>query len=288
MRPGRSAGPDGRSRGFCTEEHNNTRTDYGLVQRYVRRVNNHDYFVLRCAGASAPGSLGAAKWITDLFTPNRVTGSIPLPERINDRSRLEALVKVTATSRTGNPPWIVENTELVELYVDHQEWYEMDSCWGEITPKVITLVTSTPSSGGWAPDAIKSVYFDGKQVIFKKVNSKKDSAARCQLLAVCQIASQNGGFVNLDELAANKTFCGDLDKDSDEFYKKVKTHVSTLRKRHFHRALIDTDDGWRLTAKIVHLSSGGRRHGEPQKAKITATDSGHSPSPTAPPQPKPR
>lgn len=258
-------GPGDRTRSYCTWEKGPERTDYGLIQRYVRRVNDHSYFVVRCAGLSSPGSRAAARWIASLFNENQATGMIPLPDSAKPESRLEAVVEVKAYSPRKGPPWTIQSTKLMELYLDDQQWYESDSCWGPVTPRAITVVCDAGLDHAYSHDSAKEVWFDGDKRRFHG-----NSATRQHLLSFCRIAYENQGLVDVDQFKAEMIAWGEGTEDAELMDQRIKSAVATLKKRYFRRAVTDADDGWWLTADIGYEFLGNPSAESRRKAAVAA------------------
>ena len=88
---------------YRTKVDGGTRTDYALVQRYRRTLNDLKTIVVNLAGCTSLGTYAAAYWAAEkLFQPINSTGKcLEVPHGIREDCVFEALLKVTAS---GMPP----------------------------------------------------------------------------------------------------------------------------------------------------------------------------------------
>jgi hypothetical protein len=260
-----ATGPGGQTRHYDTYQEGDERIDYGLIQRYHKRVNAHLYCVLLCAGISAPGSRAAARYIGSLFTDNEETEPIPLPpeyrgtEKDQQRKKrisanLEAIVRVTADRPDGGPVWKIKNFELVEMYLDDYQWYEDERAWGCPTPGQITIVSRAKSMADYVHDSVSEIWLDGQKCRFHT-----SSAARKQVLSLCRIAHDHKGHVSLDELKADDDVWGHDTRDFERQLTQIRETLFDLKKRRFGRALVDEGQEWKLTAEINYEFMGSQR-----------------------------
>ncbi len=125
---------------YSTKEMGKTRTDFGLIQVYSIYNGRHWMTVVLCAGCSSLGTFGAAWWLTyEIWRPHGVNGSsaIPVPPRIRENPRMEALISVTgdATKPICEPLHL----ELCGLYLDDYMWAPQGSQWRRTRAPVIDV-----------------------------------------------------------------------------------------------------------------------------------------------------
>lgn len=255
-----ASGPNGRTRDYVTEQDGDKRIDYGLVQRYNKVVNDHSYTVVHVAGLSAPGSCAGARWVSGLFSEHEAFGPIPLPSEIKNASVLEAVVKVVAHRPPDAAGWLIQSTELMELYVDEQQWHKDERRWGAVSPRIITVVSSVESDTAYSHASVNAVWLDGKAARFHgQANAKK------QFLSICRVAHQNNGVVSLDELKADSAVWGRGTRNPMDLINHIKRTVSDLKKRRFGSALVDEGDSWRLTATVNYEFKNTRPGGKKRR-----------------------
>ncbi len=239
------SGPKGQTRDYKTEQNGDERIDYGLIRRYSKFVSEHSYTVLHVAGISAPGSCAGARWVSGLFSEHEAIGPIHIPEKITPTSDLEAIVRVVAHRPANKGGWSIQGTELVELYVDDQQWYKNGRFWGPISPKIITVVWQGEPSSSYTHESVKEIWLDDQLARFHG-----SRAARNQFLSVCRVASENKGLVSIDELKADGNWWGTGTQTATDMIIHIKRTISDLKKRRFGQALVDRGEDWMLSAEV--------------------------------------
>ncbi len=228
---------DGTPRYYRTKDEHGTRTDFGLVQRYVVFDGIGHVVVVVCAGGSSLGTYGAVQWAADrLFLPTHpYSKPIPTPPHLGPNSRLEALLDVRAD--LGHSPWPLSHLELRSLYVDQFIWSTDLRQWRSDAPKQITLVLKNGD-----PDRPLRVLFNGK-----KVTATPAGQAFHLLVRLCQVAAESPtGVVDVARLAEDEWIWSG--KRIDET--TARRNLSLLKFRHLHDAL-SLGDEVRLHAHVV-------------------------------------
>ena len=229
------------------DDEDNQRTDYGLVQSYVVWLNNRQIRVVVCAGSSSLGTLAATYWAGhDLFLANQEGKFMMLPERVKADSRLEALVKVTADSSRSTYTWELGNVKLLHLRLDGYVWNQQEFDWDRRTAKRITVLHECSAGRDFSNSAVIDLLLDGDPSRM----TKSKSSFRL-LVAICRLAHDNGGRVDIRKLAAHEWIWGKAVKHvDDKWLHYVRTRVWNLKKHHLGQAIVIGDEQCVLLADV--------------------------------------
>ena len=232
---------------YETDERNNKRTDYGLIQSYVVWLNNRQIRVVVCAGSSSLGTLAATYWAGhDLFLANQEGKFMMLPKRVKADSCLEALVKVTADSSRSTYTWELGNVKLLHLRLDGYVWNQQEFDWDHRSAKRITVLYDRSAGRDFSNDAVIDLLLDGDP---SRMTKSKPSFRL--LVAICRLARDNGGLVDIRKLAADAWIwdkaIGTID---DAWLNYVKTRVRNLKTHHLGQAIVIGDEQCQLLAEV--------------------------------------
>lgn len=220
-------------REYFTEDTADSRTDYGIVQRYPLYVHTHNVTVLLCAGSSSLGTVGAARWLAhDLGRPQDPATRAPIlvPKAIGPKSRVEALIRTIGAAKDGI--WRPSKIELVSLFVDHFQWSPEDLQWHDIQQHVVEVRCRDGKA--------VSLLIDGQRA---KLNS--DSQNFRLAVAVALGIVQSGGGVDVEQLAHDQEIWGNRVLPTS----KVKQRLHNLDKQALKGTLI-IDRQVRLDAQV--------------------------------------
>jgi len=226
---------------YPTTEEGGVRTDYALVQRYTMRFGEMRMVVVRCAGATSLGTLGASAWAArGLFRSNRAVdiGPIEPPgEGIAAHSQMEALLEVKAKATGG--PWTAPTTSLKKLYVDGKEWSAQKNVWGPRTPRLMSLVIDDRDR--------MTLLFDGSES-----KMKPDSVAfRLTAALIRHSVGRQGETIPIEVLVKDE----ELWEGGEAVRRDVIRHLNTLRRRYLRDALTMADGVFCVHAKAEILEA---------------------------------
>jgi hypothetical protein len=245
---------------YVTEQDDRTRTDYGLIRRYVISWNGRSRVVIQIAGCSSLGTLAAAEFASRiLLSPEWDGRLIPLPPAIHDKSRVEALVRVTAGLQGSASGWTLGDLSILDLRVDNHVWDEEAYAWRLTPHEVVTIEFDSEDARRHYQCEVPAaeILLDGDKARF---NRGSENQRLC--LALFMLGAGQAATVGLDELAAQAWIWNDaLPKDAGHVRRR-------LRNPHFQQQ-IGAD--FEIEGAHCHL-----------RPKIEVTVSGRSPGPGKP------
>jgi hypothetical protein len=238
------AGGSGAEQRYKTTQIRDTRTDYGLVRRYVVQWGGRCRVVIHIAGCSSLGTLGATHFAANTLFQRGMDGNrLPLPPRLGQKSQLEALVQVTANVRRSELGWRLNELKLLDLRTGEFDWDQDEYCWHRPTYDLITLV--------FPDDSAKRAYRDNERRVEILVDNRParfrgSSENRRLCLALVVLASSRDGHIELDQLAEDTWIWKDGARKS---IAHVKSRLSSLQ-RHLGRSLDVDETSCRLIPSV--------------------------------------
>jgi hypothetical protein len=235
---------------YRTTQTDHSRTDYGVIRRYVVDWGGRCRVVIHIAGCSSLGTLGAAHFAACTLCKHGASGKpLPLPPQVDEQSHLEALVEVTADTRCSELGWRLRKLQLLDLRMDGFVWDEDEYSWQVPTPDVITVVFADAETrrASWTNEAERDetkveILVDGQKVPFR---GRSENRRLC--IALCILASKQNGQVQLSQLGEDTWIWNDRAPKKTAY---VKTRLSNLQ-RHLGNSLVVEHDTCRVSPKIL-------------------------------------
>ncbi len=209
-----------------TREHDGRRTDFGLVQRFVKHDGMRSKVVVICAGGTSLGTQAAVLWAaTEVLRPVCLGGEpIPVPDSTTDDSLLEVLLQVTGVKQPLSWSYEPSQVQVLRLSVDGQVWSSDDHSWHTAGPDTITVVADRSNR-----EQVLEILFDDRPAPLKK-----DSQSFRLLGSAClQVAGSGRQVVDTEALIRNTWIWGE-EQPTEAL---IHRHFTTLRSRHLHDAL---------------------------------------------------
>ena len=120
---------------YRTYEDGTTRTDYGLVRRYIVSSRPRPSVVVSVAGCSSLGTLAAAAFAADILVRPDANGNpLPVPPSISHSSFMETLIETNATLAGSKLGWRLNHVNIVDMRVDDFQWNAEAQQWRRIEP----------------------------------------------------------------------------------------------------------------------------------------------------------
>jgi hypothetical protein len=210
---------------YQTRDSNGTRTDYGLVQRFVVLWNGRPRVVIHIAGCSSLGTQAAAHYAAyTLLQPELDDKMLPLPPNTNHSSRMEILIRASADIEGSELGWRIRDLKPLDLRVDDFVWSPEENRWHLPSHNVIRLVFPSEHAirNYRQGEEGAEILFDDERYRFRH---KSENSRLCTSL--CMLAEAQQGLVQLSQLG-NDAWIWKNHKAKDDDH--VRNRLGNLRR----------------------------------------------------------